>query len=133
MHLSASADEGKCTVAQQVSVTLVDDLDGSEAAETVTFGLDGRSYEVDLSAANAAKLRDAIAPFVAAARRAGSGGSGGTRRGRRQPVAQEEARPARSTREQTAAIRQWARDNGHQVSERGRIPKAVMEAYRAAS
>jgi Lsr2 len=120
-------------VAQQVSVTLVDDLDGSEAAETVTFGFDGRTYEIDLSDDNAARLRDAFAPFVAAARKAGSGGSGGTRRGRRQPVAQEEPRPARSTREQTAAIRQWARENGHQVSERGRIPKAVIEAYQAAS
>ena len=54
-------------MAQQVSVTLVDDLDGSEAAETVSFGLDGRAYEIDLSVDNAARLRDAIAPFVAAA------------------------------------------------------------------
>ena len=120
-------------MAQQVSVTLVDDLDGSEATETVSFGLDGRSYEIDLSVENAARLRDATVPFVAAARKPGSGGSGGIRRGRRQPLAQEEPRPARSTREQTAAIRQWARENGHQVSERGRIPKAVIEAYQAAS
>jgi hypothetical protein len=107
----------------------VDDLDGSEASSTVSFALDGRSYEIDLSEGNAAKLRDSLAAFVAAARR--SGGSG--RRGRTpRATPEKDEQPTRSSREHTGAIRTWARENGHDVSERGRIPKAVVEAYQAA-
>jgi hypothetical protein len=108
-------------VAQQVETRLVDDLDGSEADETVTFALEGRQYEIDLSADNAAKLRDALAAFVGVARR----GDGG----RRRSPAPRAARPAAGDREHTAAVREWARQNGHQVSDRGRIPNAVIEAY----
>jgi hypothetical protein len=106
-------------LAQQVSVVLVDDLDGSTAAETVSFGLDGRSYELDLSTDNAAKLRDALAPFAAAARRAGKG------------TRQRLARAVRSAtnRDKSVAIREWARANGHQVSDRGRISASVVQAY----
>jgi len=107
-------------VAQQVNVTLVDDIDGSEASETVSFALDGRQYTIDLSVDHAAQLRDAVASFVAAARR----GSGG---GRRSPAARA-AQPG-NDREQTAAIREWARANGQTVSDRGRISKAVLTAY----
>ena len=119
-------------MAQKVEVRFVDDLDGSEAAGTVSFGLDGRSYEIDLSDDNAARLRDALASFVAAARR-----SGGPRRGRTAPRdagegADAPARPARPSRQATAAIRTWARENGHEVSERGRIPNSVVQAYEAA-
>jgi hypothetical protein len=118
-------------MAQQVDVRFVDDLDGSDASGTVTFGLDGRAYEIDLSEANAERLRDALAPFVAAARRAD--GSAGGRRSRGQRSSPEPAaKPARASREETAAVRSWARENGHEISERGRIPKAVVEAYRAA-
>jgi Lsr2 len=106
-------------VAQQVNVVLLDDLDGSEASETVPFGLNGRSYEIDLSQDNATKLRDALAPYAAAARRTG---------GRRSTGSRVQRAPA-SDRDQTAAIRQWARENGHELSDRGRIPKAVMQAY----
>jgi hypothetical protein len=124
-------------MSQQMTVRFVDDLDGSEASETVDFGLDGRRYEIDLSEANAMRLRTALAPFVGAARTAGgrrSGGRGSGRgRGARQSVAAQQSTPARSTREETAAIRQWARDHGHQVSDRGRISKSIMEAYQAAS
>ena len=74
---------------------------------------------------NAAKLRDALAPYVGAARKAGGRGRG---RAARQTVVAE--KPARSNRDQTAAIREWARANGHQVSDRGRISKSVIEAYR---
>jgi len=116
-------------MAKQTTVRFVDDLDGSEASGTVTFGLDGRSYEIDLSDENATKLRDAVAPFVDAARTAG--GRGG-RRGR-SAGKETEAQPARSNREETAAIRQWAREHGHEVSDRGRIPKSVLEAYKTAS
>ena len=116
-------------MAQQVDVRYVDDLDGSEASSTVSFALDGRSYEIDLSDANAAKLRDSLAAFIGAARRAGGSG----RRGRTQRATSEkDEQPSRSSREHTAAIRSWARENGHDVSERGRIPKAVVEAYQAA-
>jgi hypothetical protein len=108
-------------VAKHVNVMLVDDLDGSVAQETVSFGLDGRQYDVDLSAANAAQLRDALAAFVAVARR-------GNGRVRQRPVSVNGARPS-VDRERTAAVREWARAHGHEVSDRGRISKAVMEAY----
>jgi hypothetical protein len=117
-------------MAQQVDVRYVDDLDGSAASGTVSFALDGRSYEIDLSDDNAARLRDSLAAFVAAARRAGSA-TGRRGRGTR-AAADSPAAPARTSREETAAIRTWARENGHEVSERGRIPKAVLEAYRSA-
>jgi Lsr2 len=116
-------------MAQKVDVRFVDDLDGSEASGTVTFALDGRAYEIDLSDDNAARLRDSLATFIAAARRTGS------RRSRPQRGTASEAPPAptRPSREATAAIRTWARENGHEVSERGRIPKAVIEAYNSAN
>lgn len=119
-------------MAQKVEVRFVDDLDGSEAAGTVSFGLDGRSYEIDLSDENAARLRDALASFVAAARRSGT-----ARRGRPAPretgeTADAPARPTRPSRQATAAIRTWARENGHEVNERGRIPNSVVQAYEAA-
>jgi len=116
-------------MAQKVDVKYVDDLDGSDAAGTVAFALDGKSYEIDLSDDNAARLRDSLSAFVAAARRSGSS----ARRGRGQRTATEVATaPVRADREVTAAIRTWARENGHEVSERGRIPKAVVEAYQSA-
>ncbi|MDX6584775.1 MAG: hypothetical protein QOI10_3959 [Solirubrobacterales bacterium] len=105
-------------MAQQVIVQFVDDLDGSVASGTVNFALDGKDYDIDLSDENAAKLRDALALFVGAARRSG---------GRRRP-AQGGQRPT-ANRERIAAVRAWARENGHKVAERGRIPAAVLEAY----
>jgi hypothetical protein len=108
-------------MAKKVQVTLVDDIDGKDAAETVTFGLDGASYEIDLSKSNAAKLRDSLAAYVANARRSGRVRSSG--RGGRAA--------ARSDREQVQAIREWARRNGHKVSDRGRIPGAIVDAYNA--
>ncbi len=105
-------------MAQKVSVQLVDDLDGSTASGTVDFGIDGRSYAIDLSDENAAKLRDALAPFVDVARR--------PQGGRRAP--QSAKRPS-TDREYTAAVRAWANDNGHDVAERGRIPAVVLAAY----
>jgi len=108
-------------VARQTTVTFIDDLDGSAASGTVSFALDGRAYEIDLSGDNAAKLRDALAPFVAAARR----GDGKTRR--RPSVS---GGPwATGDRERTAVVREWATANGYTVSARGRIARMVMEAY----
>lgn len=110
---------------------LVEDLDGSDAAATVSFGLDGRAYEIDLSDDNADKLRDSLASFVAGARK--SGGSGATGSGpRAQKMTANAGPPQRLDRDQTAAIRAWARQNGHAVSDRGRISKAVVEAFQAA-
>lgn len=110
-------------MAQKVTVTLVDDLDGSEAEETVEFGLDGVNYTVDLSPVNATKLRDGLAEFVAHARRAG-----GRRRSAGRPAGRQ-ARPASADREQNQAIREWARRKGMKVSDRGRIPAEILETY----
>jgi hypothetical protein len=106
-------------MAQKVHITLEDDLDGGDATETVAFGLDGRSYEIDLNDKNAAKLRDALAPYVAAGRRAG---------GSRTAAAKRRTQVGTSARE----IRDWARSNGHKVPDRGRIPSEVREAFEAA-
>lgn len=114
-------------MAQKVTVTLVDDLDGGTAEETVEFGIDGVSYEIDLSADNAVNLRDALAGFVAHARKAG----GGRRRGGGQQRRSSGSSSGRAAvdREQNQAIREWARKNGMNVSDRGRIPAEVLEAY----
>lgn len=107
-------------MARRTVVTLTDDLDGSEATETVRFGLDGRDYEVDLSKKNAKSLRDGLKRYVEVGRKTGgrrttrSGGSGGSDRG------------------QLSAIRAWARQQGMEVSERGRISARVQEAYNKA-
>jgi hypothetical protein len=111
-------------MAQQTTVRFVDDLDGSDASGTFDFSLDGRSYQIDLSDENAVKLRDALAPYVGAARK-----TGGRGRAPRQTVIAQKS--TRSSREETTAIREWARENGHAVSDRGRIPKSVIEAYAA--
>lgn len=114
-------------MAKKVTVTLVDDLDlESTASETVEFSLDGVTYEIDLSEENAAALREGMAAWIASARR-----SGGRRKTGGRPVAG--ARTGASHREETAAIRAWARDNGFTVSARGRIPTEVLEAYQKAN
>ncbi len=111
-------------MAKQTTVTLVDDLDGSVADEQVEFAMDGRSYEIDLSAANSARLREALAPFISAARRTS---------GRRRSAAASVATSRPSTdREQNQAIRDWAQQQGMKISERGRIPSNVLEAYHKA-
>lgn len=112
-------------MAQKVQVLLLDDLDGGEASETVSFGLDGASYEIDLSEGNAKKLRDTLSNYVGAARRVGSGG-GGRRAGR--PRSAGGGRAAMD-REQAAAIRSWAKKKGLKVSDRGRIPATIVEQY----
>lgn len=106
-------------MAQRVNVVLIDDLDGSEAAETVRFSLDGTNYAVDLSEAHANELRDLLAPYVGVARKLS-----GQRRMARRAAANGEPNPA--------DVRTWARENGHEVSSRGRIPAEVLQAYAAA-
>ncbi len=114
-------------MAQKTVVTLIDDLDGttSDSIQTVEFGLDGVMYEIDLNDDNAGKLRDHLAEFVGSARRTG----GRARRG----MASSLTRPAGSgrSREQTQAIREWAKKNGHDVSDRGRIPANIIDAFEA--
>jgi hypothetical protein len=120
-------------MATQTIVTLVDDLDGSEASGSVSFALDGASYEIDLSDDNAEKLRDALSGFVASARRV-DGGRRGPGRPKATAKPAKAARGARTApdREQTAAIREWARATGHEVSERGRLSATVLSAFEAA-
>ncbi len=107
-------------MAQKVQVLLVDDVDGGTADETVTFGLDGIGYEIDLTTANAAKLRDALAPWVGHARKVGG-----------RSTARAASR-SRAPRGEAQAIRDWAKAHGHSVSERGRISAEVKAAYEAA-
>ncbi|OZM79434.1 nucleoid-associated protein Lsr2 [Pseudonocardia sp. MH-G8] len=119
-------------MAQRVETRFVDDLDGTEAAETVTFTLEGREYEIDLSDRNASELRDSLATYIAAARRAGGAGRSRTTTTTATPTAAAvtpRTDSGSADREYTAAIREWARKNGHQVSERGRISNSVREAY----
>lgn len=97
-------------MAQKAEVVLIDDLDGSPAKETIPFGLDGRHYEIDLSAANAKQLRSELKAYVRSAR----------------PTAPS------APKQQAAPIRRWAKDNGYTVSARGRIHRDIIEAYNKA-
>ncbi len=108
-------------MAQQTTVTLTDDLDGGKAAETVSFGLDGRIYEIDLSKKNAAALRKALGEFTASARRVRSG----------RPAAVRTVKT--SERVDAKAIREWAQENGYKVSARGRVPSDVVERFQEAN
>lgn len=112
-------------MATKTITTFIDDLDDSELPEgtkTTTFALNGTSYEIDLGEKNAAKLADALAPFVNKARpvRAGRGAARG-------------ASSTRSNPDRLTKIREWAGSNGHEVSSRGRIPATVVAAYEAAT
>jgi hypothetical protein len=106
-------------MAQRVHIVLEDDIDGGEASETLLFGLDGINYEIDLSDRNAGKLRDALARYIASARRTSPRNRRPSRRGSAGPT--------------TAQIRDWARSNGYDVSDRGRIAADIRAAYDAAN
>lgn len=107
-------------VTQRMQVILEDDIDHGKADETVTFSLDGVSYEIDLSTRNANKLRDAFSPYVASARKVGG------RRGR------NGSKVAAGRVSSSAEVREWARHNGWDIPDRGRIATEVREAYVAA-
>ncbi|NBH07402.1 Lsr2 family protein [Amycolatopsis sp. SID8362] len=116
-------------MAKQISIEISDDTDGSRADQTVPFGLDGVTFEIDLSNANASALRTAMEPYLKAARRTG---------GRRIKVAVGQSPDSNktdtdATPEYTATheMRAWARYNGHDVADRGRIPASIVEAYKA--
>ncbi len=114
-------------MAQKVQVILVDDLDGGDADETVLFGLDGVSYEIDLSADNSSKLRETLAGYVGQARRVGTR-AGRKRRARATAASNGSAGRSGSAKE----IREWARSNGYTVSERGRVSGEIVAAYESA-
>lgn len=114
-------------MARRIVHQLVDDIDGTVLeigeGETVHFSLNGASYEIDLNTAHADELRKALEPYVSAGRRAGSSST-----------ARSSAPRKRQTRNpEVAAIRVWANANGHPLSERGRIPASILEAYHAAN
>ncbi|MBZ4318291.1 MULTISPECIES: histone-like nucleoid-structuring protein Lsr2 [Streptomyces] len=111
-------------MAQKVQVLLVDDLDGGEADETVTFALDGKTYEIDLTTANADKLRGLLEPYAKNGRRTGGRSAGRSRGGR--------AASAGASQD-TAKIRAWAKENGYNVNDRGRVPADIREAYEKAN
>jgi Lsr2 len=108
-------------MAQRIQTLLIDDIDGGEAAGTVRFGLDGTQYEIDLSAAHGDELREALGQYLAHARRIG-GTARGAARGRRDGAVVD-----------TAKVREWARGQGIEVKDRGRVPAGVVEQYKTAA
>lgn len=114
-------------MARKIVHQLVDDLDGTvlEVGEgdTVTFSLDGIAYEIDLTDANASALRESLAPYISAGRRVSASHSASTSGRKRR----------RSGQQDYAAVRAWAKENGYAISERGRGPASVLEAYNAAT
>ena len=113
-------------MAQKTVVSYIDDLDGeSEAEGTVPFGIDGVDYEIDLSSENAEDLRNALAPYIAAARRTGG------RRSMAKAAAKRAFGAPKRSRDENQRIREWAKKQGLEVSERGRIPNEVAEQYDA--
>lgn len=106
---------------RKIQVILLDDIDGSSAERTVQFAVDGASYEIDLSEANIAKFEKALAPFVEKATKVGSR-SGGRGRGRGTAAGKSKA----------SEVRSWAKDQGIDVPDRGRVPNDIIEKYEAA-
>ncbi len=113
-------------MAQKVQVILVDDVDGGEADETVTFSLDGVNFEIDLSETNAESLRDSLGEWIGHARRVGGRASGRSRSGGRSKAASS------GSKADLSLVRSWARENGYQVSDRGRVSSEVLAAYESA-
>jgi len=108
-------------MAQNIQTLFIDDIDGDEAEGTVRFAIDGAEYEIDLSAKHSGELRDSLKNYIAHARKVG-GSSRGTARAGRRPSATD-----------TVAVRAWARENGIDIKERGRVPASVVAKYREAA
>lgn len=117
-------------MAQQVIVQLVDDFDGSEAEETISFALDGVSYEIDLASKNAQALRKAVAPYAEKGRRVGRKPTSRPRTQHRHtpPAATPAAAPAGGPVDRET-VRTWAKANGYNVAARGRISREVLAAF----
>lgn len=128
-HRQMAVIERKQFVARREIVVLEDDLDGGNADESVKFALDGIAYEIDLNSKNAAKLRDAFAPYVKVARKT----KGGVVTGGRGIGARASRGAAATDREQNKAIREWAKRQGEEISARGRIPQSIVDRYMASA
>jgi hypothetical protein len=109
-------------MAQKVITEFIDDIDGSSAERTFAFAVDGTNYEIDLSAENIAEFKSAIGGFIESARKIK-----GSSNGRRTRSAGTNGGP--QSREQTRAVRDWARQHGHNISNRGRIPASIQQAF----
>lgn len=125
MMIAIHFRKGIVRMARKVEVRLLDDIDGSVAAETLSFGLDGALYEIDLSSRHADKLRSSLAKYISHARRVGRAQAGAVRAGGQHTV--------RADRQQRQAIRDWARAHGYEVNDRGRIPANVVEEYQVSA
>jgi hypothetical protein len=110
-------------VAQKIQTLFIDDLDGSEADGTIRFELDGTEYEIDLSTDHARALRDALAPYVSAARRSGGGARRPARNGRTAP----------GSGLNSTEVREWAKAQGIDVKDRGRVPAELVVRFKAAT
>ena len=110
-------------MAQKIQTLLIDDLDGSEAEGTIRFGLDGTEYEIDLNAEHAQALREALARYVGSARRAGGGARRPARGGRRTPAGGVDS----------TEVREWAKAQGIEVKDRGRVPADLVVKFKAAT
>jgi hypothetical protein len=109
-------------MAQKIQTLFIDDIDGGEAEGTVRFGIDGADYEIDLSAQHSGELRDALRQYIPHARKVGgTARRAGTRGGRK------------SSAIDTVAVRAWARQNGYEIKERGRVPADIVAKYREAA
>jgi len=106
-------------MAQKIQTLFIDDIDGGEAEGTVRFALDGTEYEIDLNARHSAELRSVLGQYVAHARKVGAARRGAARGGRRASAVD------------TVAVRAWARENGMNIKERGRVPADVVARYQA--
>ena len=111
-------------MAQKIQTVFVDDLDGSEAEGTVRFGLDGSEYEIDLNSTHPQALREALAPYVSAARRSGAAARRPTR---------ATARRAPASGLNTTEVREWAKAQGIEVKDRGRVPAELVVKFKAAT
>jgi hypothetical protein len=110
-------------VAQKIQTLFIDDIDGSEAEGTVRFGLDGAEYEIDLNAKHADALRKSLAKYIDAARRSSGAARRSARSGRR----------ASASGVNTTEVREWAKAQGYEVKDRGRVPAELVVKFRAAS
>jgi Lsr2 len=117
------SERNQATVAQKIQTLFIDDLDGSAAEGTVRFGLDGTEYEIDLNEQHARQLREALANYVSAARRANGAARRPGRAGRR---------PAASGLN-TTEVREWAKAQGMEVKDRGRVPAELVVKFKAAT
>lgn len=111
-------------MAQKVITEFIDDIDGSSAERTFTFAVDGTNYEIDLSTENIADFKSAIGGFIESARKVKASRSSDGRR-----TGSAGAKGGRQSREQTGAVREWARQHGHNISNRGRIPASIQQAF----